>query len=193
MLMRRLVPCVLLGGLLWPTARSADAQTAPGQLAYVEQNVVNYQPVQQRVIVPVQQYRTVNRLEGWWNPFGQAHWVQRQVPVTRWEERIQTSYVPVTQRQYRPVIETSMRQLPPLQLATRPRAAQAIPSGGRLYDDLPMVAITSPPPVAQTAQTPRTTLAPQTFKPAARAPVGTPGSPASNERKPGDRTSTWSR
>ena len=140
---------LLIGGPL-------GAQTpANSQLTYVEQHVTTHRPVQQRVIVPVVEYRERTRLQGIWNPT----WVTQRVPITRWEERIQT------RRTYRPILETSARQLPPLQLAERPRATATTPRALRLYDDLPMVAIEAPPPGTRTAQQPNTVLQSREFKP----------------------------
>ncbi len=170
MSMRRWIVLPLVGTALLGSAALLRAQApafAPPQMAFVEEKVTTFSPSQQRVIVPVREYRTVTRLRGWWNPFREPQLVQRQVPVTRWEERIQTNYTPVTQRRYRPVMETSARVMPPLLLATRPETAAAQRSQP-LHDDLPMVAMEAPPP--RTAQVPTTTLVPQTYKPAARSP-----------------------
>lgn len=145
--------------------RPLCAQTpANAQLTYAEQFVTTHRPVQQRVIVPVVEYRERTRLHGLWNPT----WVTQRVPVTRWEERIQTTYLPETRRTYRPILETSARQLKPVQLAERPRsttAAATTPRSLRLYDDLPMVAIEAPPPGTRTAQQPNTVLQSREFKP----------------------------
>lgn len=148
-----------------PAAAQAPA-FAPPQVAYVERMETTYRPAQQRVIVPVREYRTETRLQGWWNPFREPQLVQRQVPHTHWEERIQTNYAPVTERRYRPVIETSGRVMPPLELATRPQSLAARPK--QLLDDLPMVAVQATPP--RTAQAPVSSLVPQGYKPAARSP-----------------------
>ncbi len=153
-----LVACPLLIG------NPLSAQTpANAQLTYAEQYVTTQRPVQQRVIVPVVEYRERTRLQGLWNPT----WVTQRVPVTRWEERIQTTYVPETRRTYRPILETSARQLKPVQLAERPRttAAATTPRSLRLYDDPPMVAIEAPPPGTRTAQQPPTVLQSREFKP----------------------------
>lgn len=160
----------IMGGVLASSATWLLAQgaVAPRQLAYVEETVTSYRPVQQRVIIPVREYRTETRLHGWWNPFREPHLAQHQVPVTRWEERVQTTYAPVIERKYRPVTETSMRTMPPLKLATRPQTLGA----RQLYDELPMVAVQAPPAGTRTAQAPATTLAPQTFKPAPRSSAG---------------------
>lgn len=149
-------------------ASAAFAQApafAPPQIAYVEEMVTTYKPTEQRVIVPVREYRSQTRLHGWWNPFREPHLATHQIPVTRWEERLQTTYAPVTQRRYRPVYETSGRVMPPLQLATRPQSMTQAAASRRLYDDLPVVAMQPPPG----SQTPRTTLVPQTYKPAPRS------------------------
>lgn len=170
MSMRQWAVLPLVGASIIGSAALLYAQApafAPPQVAFVEENITTLRPSQQRVIVPVREQRTVTRLQGWWNPFREPQLVQRQVPVTRWEERIQTNYTPVTQRRFRPVIETSARQMPPLILATRPEEIAARGSQ-QLLDDLPMVAMDAPP--ARTAQTPTSTLVPQTYKPAARSP-----------------------
>lgn len=154
-----LVAGVFLGGSPLNAQAPANAQ-----LTYAEQYVTTQRPVQQRVIVPVVEYRERTRLQGLWNPT----WVTQRVPVTRWEERIQTTYLPETRRTYRPILETSARQLQPVQLAERPRtttAAATTPRSLRLYDDLPMVAIDAPPPGTRTAQQPNTVLQPREFKP----------------------------
>ena len=124
MSMRYWLVLPIMGGVLSGGGSSLLAQgaVAPRQLAYVEETVTSYRPVQQRGIVPVREYRTETRLHGWWNPFREPHLAQHQIPVTRWEERIQTTYAPVVERKYRPVTETSMRTMPPLKLATRPRS-----------------------------------------------------------------------
>ena len=168
--MRKRILLTLAGGALLASTATLHAQApafAPPQVAYVEEQVTSYRPAQQRVIVPVRQYRTETRLHGWWNPFREPHLAQHQVPVTRWEERIQTNYVPVTQRRYRPVMETSGRTMPPLLLATRPQS-QVSPGARQLYDNPPMVAMEAPP--TRTAQAPTSTLVPHTLKPAARSP-----------------------
>jgi hypothetical protein len=158
-----LLPLVVASAML--IGRPVAAQTAASpQVTYVEQFVTTHRPVQQRVIVPVVEYRERTRLQGLWNPT----WVTQRVPVTRWEERIQTSYIPETRRTYRPIIETSGRQLQPVQLAERPRNTTAVgttPKALRLYDDPPVVAIELPPPGKRTAQQPNTTLQSREFKP----------------------------
>jgi hypothetical protein len=186
----------IIGLLLFAGAANAQNAPLPGQLAYREQVVNTLQPVQQRVIVPVREYRTETRLHGWWNPFREPQLVEHRVPTTRWEERIQTSYVPVPKREFRPVLETSYREAPPLQLAIRPprtiaRGVVQATDRRQLYDDLPLVALQAPPPGARTALVPSTTLAPQTFKPAARAPVNafSPAPSGGSDM----RGSTWSR
>lgn len=155
-------------GLPATVAFGQTPATGQQQIAYVEQMVTTYRPTQQRVIVPVREYRTETRLHGWWNPFREPYVAQRQVPVTRWVERIQTTAVPVAERRYRPVIETSTRVMPPIEFAARPQASSA-PAAPRLYDDLPMVAAQAP--ATKSAQpTPTTALVPQPLKPASRSP-----------------------
>jgi hypothetical protein len=154
-------------------AAGAQAQSPPGDLALIEQPVTTWQPVTQRVIVPVRTYHTERRVHGWWNPFQEPHVAYHQVPTTRWEERLQTTYAPVTRRQFSFRPHTGTQPLPPLVFATPPRMPTAVarsqPSGVRpppqLYDQPRLVAV--PPPAAaspaRTAQTPATnsTLVPR--------------------------------
>jgi hypothetical protein len=108
------------------------AQDIRGQSpAFVEQPVTVFRPVQQRVIVPVREYRVQERWESWWNPFREPRLVTRHVPVTRWEERQQTSYIPVIERRY---FAQSSRHVPqaaqqsPGGIASPPSSASATPA-----------------------------------------------------------------
>lgn len=160
--MRRYALTVLLPLLF---AAAAQAQSPPGDLALVEQPVTTWQPVTQRVIVPVRTYHTERRVHGWWNPFQEPHVAYHQVPTTRWEERLQTTYVPVTRRQFAFRPHTGSQPLPPLVFATPPSVPTAIaqqrPAGLRpppeLYDQPRLVAVPPPAANARTAQAPATT------------------------------------
>lgn len=92
------------------------------ETVYVEQHVTSYQPVQRRVIVPVREIRPETRLHGWWNPFREPYSAVHYVPQTRWEERIETAYVPVTKRQYVAQQQTSLtgQPSPPIKFAQKP-------------------------------------------------------------------------
>lgn len=205
--MTRSVFHAVLALMLLSGARLANGQAT----ALVEQQVTQYQPVQQRVIVPVREYRTVTRLHGWWNPFREPHYATHHVPVTRWVEQVQTTYVPVTRLQYRAETVASSKPAPPLVLATgnpplfaqryAPFAAPALPVQGanvaarpalRLYDDPPMVAVqpvgsgrlaSRPAPAAAPAvPAPQTTLSPRGLSPSGSA--ASPGGVQRLERDP---------
>lgn len=157
------------------------AQAPPGasqQIVLNEQLVTTYQPVQRRVVVPIREYRTETSVQNWWNPFQTPQVVTRSVPKLRWEERIETSFVPSTHKQYTAQAQltqtpgpalvlaapqprrtmNSVITTPPLQVAAKPRQMQ---------DNPPLVPVSgairqAQAPAANTTLAPRTTIAPAT-------------------------------
>jgi hypothetical protein len=164
-----------------------------GDLAAVSQPVTTWRPVQQQVIVPVREYRAVRNI--WtpvarpfdaWNPNAQRFaWASpapppapafRYVARTRWEERLQTSYVPVTRNQVT-LQPHAGNALPPLVFATpvtsqatmlaRGRLPAASSPASQLYDQPQMVAV--PAPGAATTRTAQGSTGNSTLVPRASA------------------------
>jgi hypothetical protein len=144
--------------VLFALARDVSAET----ITYREELVTENRTAQQRVIVPVREYRMQSRLTNTWEPIHGPSWVPARVPYYRWEERLQTTSRPMVRRAYRPVFETSTTPPRPVILAERPRRGAAAQSP-RPYDNPPVVAVQ--PPEARTAQAPATILKPRELKP----------------------------
>jgi hypothetical protein len=144
--------------LLILAANFAAAQS----ISYREELITENRVTQQRVVVPVREYRVQSRLTGTWEPIHGPSWVPARVPYYRWEERQQTTSQPMVRRAYRPVFETSTAPPRPVILAERPRRTESarVP---RVYDNPPIVAVQPPP--ARTAQAPATILKPRELKP----------------------------
>lgn len=171
----RLAASLTAIGILASALPALAQQTVPlnQEVVLSEQSVITYRPVQKRVVAPIKEYHAETRVSNWWNPFKQPHYTVHYVPSLRWEERMETSYIPQTHKQYIAETRVSQAAPQPLVLAQRPVKPVAIPAHVasqpvalpvRMQDSLPMVPVVATRPATTYRQAqihePHSTLVP---------------------------------